>query len=262
MTISGKMTVLAFAGALATAALAADSAEVVKVNGKAIPQSRMDFAIKANAAQGQPDTPEVRSRIREILINNELIAQEALKKGLDKNPDVAMQIELNRQQVLVNAYVQDYLKNHTISEEAMKKEYESAKAQAPDKEYKARHILVKTEDEAKQVIAQLKKGGSFEKLAAQKSEDSGSKERGGDLDWAPAARYVPAFGEALKKMKKGQLTDTPVQTTFGWHVIRLDDERPTKIPPYEEVKNNVRQRMQQQAVQNAINDLRAKAKIE
>ena len=149
-----------------------------------------------------------------------------------------------------------------ISDEAMRKEYENAKTLAGAKEYKARHILVKEEAEAKQIIAQLKKGGNFEKIAAEKSEDTGSKNRGGDLDWAPPARYVKPFADALVKLKKGQLTDTPVQTQFGWHVIRLDDERATKIPPFDEVKNNIQQQMQQQAVQKAIADLRAKAKVE
>jgi peptidyl-prolyl cis-trans isomerase C len=265
MTIFWKSTAfaLAFAGALSVTTVDAQSADpVAKVNGKAIPQSRMDLVMKMNAGQGQQDTPEARSRVRDMLINQELIVQEALKKGLDKNADVATQIDLSRQQVLINAYIQDYLKTNTVSEDSMKKEYDHAKAQAGDKEYKARHILVKTEDEAKQVIAQLKKGANFEKLAAQKSEDTGSKERGGDLDWAPPGRYVPAFGEALKKLKKGQLTDAPVQTQFGWHVIRLDDERPAKFPSFEESKQQIQQGMQRQAIDKAVADLRAKAKIE
>jgi peptidyl-prolyl cis-trans isomerase C len=253
---------LALAGALSILSVGAQAADVAKVNGKAIPQSRMDFLIKMNAGQGQQDTPETRARVRDMLINQELIVQEALKKGLDKNPDVATQIDLSRQQVLINAFVQDYLKAHAVSDDTMKKEYEQAKTQAGDKEYKARHILVKSEDEAKQVIAQLKKGANFEKLAAQKSEDTGSKERGGDLDWAPPGRYVPAFGEALKKLKKGQMTDAPVQTQFGWHIIRLDDERAAKFPTFEETKPQIQQGMQRQAIDKAVAELRAKAKIE
>ncbi len=265
MTIFWKSAAfaLALAGGLSIATVEAQSAEpVAKVNGKAIPQSRMDFVMKMNASQGQQDTPETRTRVRDMLINQELIAQEALKKGLDKNPDVVTQMDLSRQQVLINAYVQDYLKSHAVTEDSMKKEYDHAKAQAGDKEYKARHILVKTEDEAKQVIAQLKKGANFDKLAAEKSEDTGSKQRGGDLDWAPPGRYVPAFGEALKKLKKGQTTDAPVQTQFGWHVIRLDDERPTKFPSFEETKPQIQQGMQRQAIDKAVSELRAKAKIE
>jgi len=158
--------------------------------------------------------------------------------------------------------VQDYVKNNPITDDAIKAEYERAKSQAGDKEFKARHILVKDENEAKQIIAQIKKGGSFEKIAAQKSEDPGSKAKGGDLDWAPGGRYVPAFSDALRKLKKGQMTDTPVQTQFGYHIIRLDDERPMKFPTMEEVKPQITQGLQRQAVEKMIADLRSKAKVE
>ena len=151
--------------------------------------------------------------------------------------------------MLVNAYLQDYLKANPITDDMMKKEYETAKAQTGGKEYKARHILVKSEDEAKQIIAQLKKGASFEKLAAEKSEDTGSKGKGGDLDWSPPNRYVKPFSDALMKLKKGQMTDTPVQSPFGWHVIRLDDERPFKVPGFDKAKANIHQQLQNQAVQ-------------
>jgi peptidyl-prolyl cis-trans isomerase C len=172
------------------------------------------------------------------------------------------QIELNRQETLVNAFIADYVKNNPISDDLVKAEYDRARAQAGDKEYKVRHILVKDETEAKQIIAQLKKGGSFDKIAAQKSVDPGSKDKGGDLDWAPAGRYVPQFGDALKKLKKGQTTDAPVQTQFGFHVIRLDDERPMKFPPIEEVKPQIQQGLQRQQIEKLITDLRAKAKVE
>lgn len=235
---------------------------VAKVNGVTIPQSKFDILLKSALAQGQPDSPELRSRLREELVNRELMVQEALKKGLDKSPDVATQIDLQRQGVLISAYLQEYFKTSPISDEMMKKEYENAKAQTGGKEYKARHILVKQEDDAKQIIAQLKKGASFEKLAAEKSEDTGSKSKGGDLDWSPPNRYVKPFAEALTKLKKGQLTDTPVQSPFGWHVIRLEDERPFKVPGFDDVKASIQQSLQNQAVQKAVADLRAKAKIE
>jgi peptidyl-prolyl cis-trans isomerase C len=233
-----------------------------KVNGVTIPQSRVELLVKNAMSQGQPDSPELRSRVRDELITREVLLQEALKKGVDKNPEIAVQLEIQRQGVLINAFLQDYAKANPIPEETLKKEYEAAKAQAGAKEYKARHILVKDEAEAKQIVAQLKKGANFDKIAADKSEDTGSKNRGGDLDWSPPNRYVKPFADALVKLKKGQLTDTPVQSSFGWHVIRLDDERPTKVPPFEEVKGNIQQQLQQQLVQKAIADLRAKAKIE
>ncbi len=256
-----QYAMLAAALTLATAAHAQGGA-VAKVNGVTIPQSRADILIREMTGQGRPDTPEMRDAIKQELINREIVAQEAVKKGLDKRPEVVTQISLQRQAVLINAYLQDYLKAHPVSDDDVKKEYERVKASAGGREYKVRHILVETEDEAKQIIAQLNKGASFEKLAGEKSKDQGSKDRGGDLDWATPARYVPAFGQAIAKLKKGQLTDAPVQTQFGWHVIRLDDERPSKFPPLEEVKPQIEQQLRQQTVNKAFTDLRAKAKVE
>ena len=234
----------------------------VRVNGVTIPQARFDFFVKNAAAQGQADTPELHNRIKDTLINREVLVQEAARKGLDKNPDVAMQIQLQRQEVLINAVMQDYSRTHPVSDEALKKEYEQIKAKSSDREYKARHILVGKEDEAKEITSQLKKGGSFEKIAADRSQDTGSKAQGGELDWSPANRYVPPFAQALARLKKGQTTEAPVQTQFGWHVIRLDDERPLKIPPFEQVKPQIQQQVQQQSINKFIAELRGKARIE
>jgi peptidyl-prolyl cis-trans isomerase C len=256
-----RYTVLAAALSL-TSAAHAQSGAVAKVNGVAIPQSRADILVKEMSAQGRPDTPEMRDAIKQELINREIVAQEAVKKGLDKRAEVVTQIDLQRQAVLINAYLQDYLKANPVSDDDVKKEYERVKASAGGREYKVRHILVETEDEGKQIIAQLKKGASFEKLAGEKSKDQGSKDRGGDLDWATPARYVPAFGQAITKLKKGQVTDAPVQTQFGWHVIRVDDERPSKFPGFDEVKPQIEQQLRQQTVNKAFTDLRAKAKVE
>jgi peptidyl-prolyl cis-trans isomerase C len=252
---------LAAALALFPAAHAQEGA-LAKVNGVTIPQSRADILMKEMAAQGRPDTPGMRDAIRQELINREIVAQEAVKKGLHKKPEVVTQINLQRQAVLINAYLQDYLKAHPVNDDAVRKEYERVKESANAREYKIRHILVETEDEAKQLIAQIKKGGSFEKLAGEKSKDQGSKGRGGDLDWATPARYVPAFGQAITKLKKGQMTEVPVQTQFGWHVIRVDDERPAKFPSFEEAKPQIEQQLRQQTVNKVFTDLRAKAKIE
>ena len=256
-----RITVLA-AGLTVVASAYAQEGALAKVNGVTIPQSRADILMKEMAAQGRPDTPQMRDAIRQELINREIVAQEAVKKGLHKRPEVATQIDLQRQAVLINAYLQDYIKAHPVSDDEVKKEYERVKESAGTREYKVRHVLVETEDEAKQIIAQVKKGASFEKLAGEKSKDQGSKGRGGDLDWATPARYVPAFGQAITKLKKGQMTEAPVQTQFGWHVIRLDDERPAKFPAFEEAKPQIEQQMRQQTVNKAFTDLRAKAKIE
>ena len=257
------LLLLVLAGSLAVGAGNAQTPPpIAKVNGMAIPQSRMDLPLLNATAQGQPDTPDLRNRIREELITREMVSQEAARRGLDKSAEITTQVELQRQGILVNAYLQDYFKKNPISDDAIKNEYERQKAQTSDKEYKARHILVKEEAEANQIIAQLKKGALFEKIAAEKSEDQGSKTQGGDLDWSPAGRYVPPFAEALKKLKKGQLTDPPVQTQYGWHVIRLEDERPFKTPSFEEVKPQLLQNLQRQVVDKVVGELRAKAKVE
>jgi peptidyl-prolyl cis-trans isomerase C len=239
-----------------------NNSSAVKVNGTTIPQYRIDTAIKSRLAQGQPDTPENRKAIRDALINQEVVAQEATKRGLDKQPEVAAKLELDRQGILAQAFLQDYLTKNPITDDVLRKEYERLKPTLPAKEYKVRHILVDKEEDAKNIIAQLKKGGSFEKLAAEYSKDPGSKGKGGDLDWGPAERYVKPFADAVKSLKKGATTDTPVQTDFGFHVIRLDDERATKVPSFEEAKPQLHQLVQGQAVQKAISDLRAKAKVE
>jgi peptidyl-prolyl cis-trans isomerase C len=257
------VSIILFLAAVAPLAPAwGQGAPVAKVNGVTIPQSRLDAIMKDLAAQGRPDTPETREAIKQELITREIVAQEAMKNGLHKKPDVVLMLDVQRQAIIYSAYLQDYVKTHPISEDDMKKEYEKVKAGSSGKEYKARHILVESEDEAKQIIAQLKKGGSFDRLAADKSKDQGSKARGGDLDWGPSGRYVPAFGAALSKLKKGETTEAPVQTQFGWHVIRLDDERALKFPSYEEVKPQIQQEMRQQQVNKAISELRARAKVE
>jgi peptidyl-prolyl cis-trans isomerase C len=253
---------LAAAAAIGVLFTPAALAQGVKVNGKEIPQSRIEAGVKSRISQGQPDTPELRSSVKDALINQEIIAQEAIKKGLNKKPDVAAAIDINRQDILVNAYVQEYLQKNPVGEDALKKEYERVKAQMGGKEYKARHILVEKEDEAKDLITQIKKGASFEKLAAERSKDTGTKDKGGDLDWNVPGNYVKSFGEALGKLKKGQLTEAPVQSNFGWHVIQLDDERPFKAPAYESVKANLQRGMQQQMIQKAVTELRSKAKVE
>ena len=238
-----------------------------RVNGVTIPQQRVEFFVKNLVAQGRPDSPELRSRVREELINRELMSQEATRRGLDKTPEVVMQVDLSRQDILASSLMREVMRGAaTVNEDAVKKEYERLKVQLGTREFRARHILVDKEDEAKEIIAQIKKGASFEKLAAERSKDPGSKVRGGDLDWSPAGQYVKPFGDALNRLKKGQMTDAPVQTNFGWHVIRLEDERPAKVPNYDQVKGNLQQQMQQQAqkqvYEKTIADLRAKAKIE
>lgn len=261
MMKSGKFAALAILGTLAISPAFAEEKSAALVNGISIPQARIDMRVKAVTAQGQADSPELRKAIREDMINIEVMAQEVAKLGLDKNPEVQQQIELSKQSVLVNAFVQDYAKNHPISEDQLRQEYEKLKVKLGDKEYNARHILVGTEAEAKDVIAQLNKKAKFEKLAA-KSMDAGSAARGGALGWAVPGNFVPEFANALLGLKKGEYTHEPVQSQFGWHVIKVDDVRALKVPSFEEIKPQLQQRLQQQSIKKAVDDLRAKAKIE
>jgi Parvulin-like peptidyl-prolyl isomerase len=233
----------------------------VAVNGVLIPQAYFEILARQAAASGRGG-PDAQGAIREELVNREVLSQAAKKKGIDKSADVSVSMELARQGVLINAYFEDYVKSNPIKDEDLKTQYEQVRAQLGDSEYKARHILVGTEDEAKAIIADLKKGGDFNQLAKDKSKDPGSKDHGGDLDWGPAGRYVKPFGDSLKALQKGQTTDTPVQTSFGWHVIRLDDVRPAKVPGFDEVKANLLQRAQQEQIAKLVQELRSKAKIE
>ena len=250
------------AGAQAADDKAAADKPAALVNGVPIPQSRLDFLVKSTAQQGQPDSPEMRKNIRDKLIELEVISQAAVKNGLDKQPDVLQQMEFTRQQILAGAYLQDYAKSHPIGDDVLKQEYDTLRARVGNKEYKLSHILVESEDEAKKVEAELKKkGAKFATIAKAHSKDPGSKDNGGELGWAVPSNFVQPFAEAVLKLGKGQVSD-PVQTQYGWHIIKLEDTRELKVPTFEEMKPNLEKRKQQEAVQKLIEDLRSKAKIE
>ena len=244
------------------AATASPTAGKLVVNGVTIPQSRIDAMNRELSAQGQPDTPERQLAVKEELVNREVLAQAAARRGLDKNPDIAAQMEMAKQAVLVRALFEEEVKKNPITDAQLEQQYEVFKGSMGANEYKVRHILVDKEDDAKAIIVELNKGGDFAKLAKEKSKDPGSKDNGGDLDWGPSARYVKPFADAVTSMQKGQTTATPVKTDFGYHVIRLDDVRPLQVPPFAELKEQFRQRAQQQKVQKLVADLRSKAKIE
>ncbi len=260
-----KIVALAALVAFATVpALAQDKAAPAKGQAGASTSSKelypkvyFDFLLKERMAQGQPDTPEMRNAVREELNTRELLVREAKKKGLDKNSDVKNQMDLTAQTILVRAYVGEWVKANPIPEATLRKEYETIKSQMGDKEYKVRHILVEKEDEAKDVIVELQKGGKFEKLA-ERSKDPGSKANGGDLDWNAPGNFVKAFSDAMVKLPKGKFTAQPVQTQFGWHVIEVDDIRDAKIPSFDEVKPQLQQRLQSQVLDGYFKELRAK----
>lgn len=237
---------------------AAPKAEKAADNKAIYSQTLFDFMLKEAIKMGQQDTPQVRERIAEELTHRELMLREAKKKGMDKDAAMKVQMELAGQNVMLRAYVADYIKANPVSDEELKKEYEVIKAQRGDKEYKARHILVEKEDEAKEIIAALQKGEKFEKLA-DRSKDEGSKAKGGDLDWNSPANFVPQFSDAMVKLEKGKFTPQPIKSPFGWHVILLDDSRAAKVPSFDEVKQGLQQQSQAKVLDKLIRELRAKA---
>jgi len=246
----------------AMVALPSFAQNIATVNGKPIPAAKVDQVVKQVVAQGKAtDSPQLREAIKKDLIGREVLIQEADKQGVGTRPDVKNAIDNARQSIIINAMLADYIKKNPVKDADIKAEYDKYKAQVGEKEYHARHILVGTEDEAKQIIAKLKGGAKFEDLAKQ-SKDPGSAQNGGDLDWASPASFVPEFSKAMTSLQKGAITETPVHSQFGWHVIKLEDVRPAKIPPLEEVKQQVAESLQQRKLAAYREELLKKAKIQ
>jgi peptidyl-prolyl cis-trans isomerase C len=249
--------------AASASASASANAVAATVNGTAISQKQVELILKQQAAQGMPDNPESRKMIIDNLAMQLLVAQEAAKKGLEKTPEVADQLEMIKQSVLADAFVQDYMKSNTVTDEMLTAEYEKIKTQAAGNQYKARHILVEKEADAKDIIAKLNKDPkAFDGLAKAKSKDPGSKDKGGDLGWFDPRGMVPEFGAAVAKLEKGKFTEEPVKSQFGYHVIMLEDTRANPVPTLEQVKPRLAQQVQQQNLKKMLDDLKAKAKIE
>lgn len=231
------------------------------VNGREIPALYGEL-VKREMAQGQPDNAQLDTRVRDSLINLELLSRAALDKGLDRDPRLAATLDIRRKDQLAKAYLEDYVKSHPVTDKEIEDAYARAAAQPAPTEYRARHILVKTEAEAKKVIADLGKKAKFEDLAKKLSQDPGSAKNGGQLDWSDRGAFVAEFSEAMAALKKGETTKTPVKTQFGWHVIRLDDVREQKLPPLDAVRGEITRQLQQQRVRDAIAAARTNAKIE
>ena len=247
---------------LAVAAVPAFAQNVAVVNGKAIPTSRVDAVVKQVVAQGQqPDSPQLRELIKKDLIGREVMFQEAEKQGFSKDANVKQQLENARQAIVINAMIGDYLKKNPVAEADIKAEYDKFTKQAGDKEYHVRHILVGTEAEANDIIAKLKGGAKFEDLA-KASKDTGSAANGGDLDWATPSAFPPEFSAAFVALGKGQVTEKPVQTQNGFHVIKVDDIRAAKLPTLEEVKPQIAEALTQRKLQAYQEELVKKAKVQ
>ena len=252
----------ALASLLALGATGAIAQNVAIVNGKAVPKTRLDALAQQVAKSGRPVTPEMEGQLREEVIAREVFMQEAEKQGIATSDEFKAQMELARQTLMIRELFANYQKANPVTDADLKAEYDKFAAANGGKEYKARHILVEKEADAQAIIASLKKGGKFEDIAKKQSKDPGSGSKGGDLDWANPSSYVPEFTEALLKLKKGQTTDTPVKSQFGYHVIRVDDIRSAQLPAFEEVKPQIAQQMQQQKLAAFQEELRKKAKVE
>ncbi|MFM0035645.1 peptidylprolyl isomerase [Paraburkholderia strydomiana] len=246
----------------AFAAAPAFAQNIAVVNGTPIPKARADALIDQLVHQGQQNTPQLQMAVREELVNREILMQEALRRGLPNRPDVKAQIAVAQQTVVLRALIEDFVKNNQPTDAEVTARYNALIKDAGGKEYHLHHILVDNEQQAKDLIAKIKGGASFEELAKQYSKDPGSGKNGGDLDWSDPKAYVPEFAAAATHLQKGQMTDTPVRTQFGWHIIRVDDVRAITPPPLEQVRAQIVQQIQQEKLQAFEEGLRKNAKIQ
>ncbi|MFZ9264914.1 MAG: peptidylprolyl isomerase [Polynucleobacter sp.] len=254
---------VALTATLATPVLAQNAAVV---NGKAIPKAKLD---KMLASAGQvANNPELRDRARDMLITRELINQEAIKRGVINNDGIQEQLEQARLNILVGAVFEDYIQREGVTEAELKTAYEQVKGQFSGKEYKVKHILVEKEADAKSLIAKIKAGEKFEDLAKANSKDPGSAVNGGDLNWMNPQALVPEFSKAMVALDKGQMTDKPVKSQFGFHIIKLEDVRESKVPTVAELKPQLIQMMaqdqnwQKAKFEEMLAKLKSKAKVQ
>jgi peptidyl-prolyl cis-trans isomerase C len=242
--------------------LLATAQNVAIVNGKAVPKARLDFLIKQATQNGQPGGAALEQQARDQVVLREIFAQEAERRGMGASADYRMKMEMARQSILIGELFENHLRQNPVTDEAAKAEYEQIKAKEGGTEYRARHILVEKEEEAKSLISQIKGGAKFEDLAKKHSKDPGSGERGGDLDFAKADAYVPEFGQAMSKLGKGEMTESPVKSQFGWHIIRLEETREAQFPAFDEVKDQVKQALGQKRMRDFQEGLRKAAKTD
>lgn len=255
-------TLAAFAAALVIAA-PSYAQTVATVNGKAITQANLDQFVSLLVGQGEQDTPELREQVKQEMIHRQVAVQAAEKAGLENKTIVKQEIELARQGILVRALLEDHLEKNPIDDAKIKAEYEKIKASQPERlEYNLRHILVADQAKAEELIKSINsKKLSFEAAAKKDSIDPGSGQNGGELGWGPATNYVAEFATAVEGLKKGETTDKPVQTQFGWHIIRVEDTRPLEFPSLDQVKPQVAEMLRQQTLGQFQDDLMKTATI-
>ena len=233
------------------------------VNGTPISQSEYDVYVKS-LLQGKPQTtltPEDKAKVLDELITMQLVSAQGVKDGLENEPEIAARLQVLRMRVLADAESQKYLKGKEPTDAELHAEYDSAIAAMDKTEYHARHILVDSKEKAEALIKKIKGGAKFEDVAKAESSDN-SKNNGGDLGWFTLARMVKPFGDAVKGLKKGEMTQEPVQTQFGWHIIKLEDTREVAPPPFDQVKTQVTNGVIQKKLQAYVEDLKKTAKIE
>jgi peptidyl-prolyl cis-trans isomerase C len=263
MTACGKGQQAATPAATDKAAAAPAPAPVATIDGTPISRVEYDIYLKS-LLQGRPTTEltaEQRGQVLDELISMQLLASQGGKDGVEKDPDVAARLDVVRMRVLADSESQKYLKDKEPTDAELHAEYDTAIAAMDKTEYHARHILVPTKEQAEQVIKKIKGGAKFEDVAKAQSTD-GSKANGGDLGWFTLTRMAKPFGDAVKTLKKGEMTQEPVQTQFGWHVIKLEDTRETAPPPFEQVKQQVNNGVIQKKLQAYVDSLKKNAKID
>ncbi|MBB4845421.1 peptidyl-prolyl cis-trans isomerase C [Paucibacter oligotrophus] len=261
-----KKFVLAASVAALSAALlpmSASAQNVAIVNGKPVPKARVEQLINQVVKGGQQQrSPELEAQVKDEVVLREIFMQEAEKRGIPASSDYKLQMEMARQSLLIRELFADYAKKNPVSDADAKAEYDKFKAQNSGQEFRARHILVEKEDEAIALIKQINGGAKFEDLAKASSKDPGSAVNGGDLDWANGNSYVPEFTKALSELKKGEMTQNPVKSQFGFHIIKLEDSREAQFPAFDDVKAQIVQRLNQQKVAGFQQELREKAKTD
>ncbi len=236
---------------------------VATVNGKPITQKQLDQFVSLLVSQGAQDSPQLREQVKQEMIGRTVAVQAAEKAGIDKRAEVRQEIELARQGILVRALMADQLKNNPVTDAKIQAEYDEIKKdQAGRLEYKLRHILVKEEQAAQDLINDIKANNvSFDAAAKKDSIDTGSGQNGGDLGWGPTSNYVPEFAQAVEGLKKGEMTDKPVKSQFGWHIIQVEDSRPIEFPSLDEVKPQLQEMLRQQQLTDYQQKLMQSANI-
>jgi len=243
--------------------LPAHAQNVAIVNGKPVPTARLELLLQQYTRGGQlPVTPEIEARVREEAVLREIFAQEAERRGVARSPAYRAQMELARQTLLIRELFAQWQRDNPVTEAEARAEYQRVRQEEAGTEFRARHILVETEEEARRLIAQIRGGADFAELATRHSKDPGSAPAGGDLDFARPEAYVPEFGQALARLQPNQVTENPVRTQFGWHIIRLEEKREVQFPPFEAVRPQIEQQLAQIKLQQFQLSLRDRARTD